>query len=135
MAKLLWSETAADADRPAAVKRTVSLCMGRPAKKIDVPRVAEADGYSRYNFSRAFTARYGTTTTCYLPRLRMQEAARLLRVEEAPVEVMAGRCGFDDANFFVRVFRRFYGVGPRDIRRSGMYAGAMRTGRTVTPAA
>jgi AraC-like DNA-binding protein len=126
---LPWGEMPAASPRPAAIERAVSLCAGQPAERIDVARMAKASGYSRYHFSRVFAAHEGTTPARYLLRLRMEEAARLLHVEEAPVKVIAQRCGFDDANYFAKVFRRFYGIGPRDFRRSGMYAGTVQAGR------
>jgi AraC-like DNA-binding protein len=126
---LPWGEMHPASPRPAAVERAVSLCTAQPAERIDVARMARAAGYSRYHFSRLFAAHEGTTPARYLLRLRMEEAARLLHVEEAPVKVIAQRCGFDDANYFAKVFRRFYGIGPKDFRRSGMYTGTVQAGR------
>ncbi len=31
-------------------------------------------------------------------------------------------CGFDDANYFSKVFRRVYGITPTEFRTTGMYA-------------
>ncbi|RVC71896.1 AraC family transcriptional regulator, partial [Mesorhizobium sp. M2A.F.Ca.ET.046.02.1.1] len=31
-------------------------------------------------------------------------------------------CGFEDANYFSKVFRRFYGITPTQFRTTGMYA-------------
>ena len=86
------------------------------------PAWRRAAGYSRHHFSRLFTAHQGVSPARYLTRLRMEEAARLLRSDPAPIKVIAGRSGFADPNYFGKVFRRYFGIGPRDFRRSGMYA-------------
>ena len=31
-------------------------------------------------------------------------------------------CGFDDPNYFSKVFRRVYGITPTEFRTTGMYA-------------
>ncbi len=120
---LPWDQPRAATPRPAAVERAVSLCQAHAFERLDVAQMARAAGYSRYHFTRVFTAHEGMSPARYLLRLRLAEAARLLSVDEAPVKAIAGSCGFADANYFARVFRRFYGMGPKDFRRSGMFAG------------
>jgi AraC-like DNA-binding protein len=34
----------------------------------------------------------------------------------------SGMCGFDDPNYFAKVFRRGFGVSPTEFRTTGMYA-------------
>ncbi len=121
---LPWGQPRSAAERPAALERAVSLCEARAFEQLDVAKLASAAGYSRYHFSRLFAAHEGMSPARYVLRLRMAEAARLLRVDDAPIKVIAGRCGFADANYFAKVFRRCYGMGPKDFRRSGMFAGA-----------
>ena len=31
-------------------------------------------------------------------------------------------CGFDDSNYFAKVFRRGFGVSPTEFRTTGMYS-------------
>jgi len=39
---------------------------------------------------------------------------------DTPVKELAGRCGFHDAGYSCRVFRKAIGVSPGSLRRSGM---------------
>ncbi len=110
-------------ERPAAVERAVSLCLANAKQPVDVGRMARASGYSRYHFSRVFSENVGIPPGRYQLRLRMEEAARQLRSQADPVNVIAQACGFADANYFTKVFRRYYGMTPRDFRRSGMFFG------------
>jgi AraC family transcriptional regulator len=100
---------------------------------LDVERMARAAGYSRHHFSRLFSEAEGVPPARYLLRLRMEQAARLLRLEPDPIKVVAQRCGFDDPNYFTKVFRRFFGVGPRDFRTSGMFAGTPSNAPAARP--
>ena len=123
-ALLSWGEVRTVSKRPAAIERAISLCQGNPAELLDVDRLARAAGYSRYHFTRLFTEAEGVPPARYLLRLRMERAARLLQMGQDPIKVVARSCGFEDANYFTKVFRRFFGIGPRDFRTSGMFAGA-----------
>ncbi len=130
---LPWGDLRSDAKRPAAIERVISLCQANPVQPIDVLRMARAAGYSRHHFSRLFVAHEGVSPARYLTRLRMEEAARLLRLDPAPIKEIARRSGFSDPNYFGKVFRRYYGIGPGDFRRSGMYSGpANPVGRAPT---
>jgi AraC-like DNA-binding protein len=120
---LPWGDLRNDAKRPAAIERVISLCHANPVQPLDVPRMARAAGYSRHHFSRLFAAHEGMSPARYLTRLRMEEAARLLRADPAPIKEIARRSGFSDPNYFGKVFRRYFGIGPSDFRRSGMYPG------------
>ena len=124
---LAWGEVRTSSKRPAAIERAVSLVHGAAGAPVDVGRMAEASGYSRYHFSRLFSAVEGVPPARYRLRVRMEEAARRLQTEPDPIKIIAQRCGFADANYFTKLFRRYYGMTPRDFRRSGMFAGSLST--------
>lgn len=53
----------------------------------------------------------------------MQRATKLLtNAAFLPVKEVAIMTGFDDANYFSKVFRRIYGASPTEFRTTGMYA-------------
>ena len=45
-------------------------------------------------------------------------------VHHLPVKDISGMCGFEDPNYFAKVFRRGFGVSPTEFRTTGMYASA-----------
>ncbi len=112
--------------RPGAVERAMSLCSTRASGPLDVARMADAAGLSRHHFSRVFAASEGVSPARYLLQQRMERAAGLLHTETAPIKEIAARCGFSDANYFAKVFRRIYAISPREYRSSGAY-GTVRT--------
>ena len=53
----------------------------------------------------------------------MRHAARLLTSHSLlPIKEIANLCGFDEPNYFAKVFRRFFGTSPTEFRTTGMYA-------------
>jgi AraC family transcriptional regulator len=118
---LPWGDVPARAKRPDAIGRVVSFAQTRPGQRLDVAALASAAGYSRHHFSRLFSASEGVSPARYVLRLRMEEAVSALRSSPSPIKTVAQLCGFADANYFAKVFRRSFGMSPRDFRRSGMF--------------
>ena len=109
---------------PAEIERVLSLCRVQLSDPtLNVEQLASAAGYSRYHFTRLFTTGVGVPPARYLMQVRMEQAIRQLRRGNVTVKQVAGRCGFRDANYFGKVFRRFFGINPRDFRRSGAFGG------------
>lgn len=46
----------------------------------------------------------------------MEKAADYLRNTEQSVTEIAGKVGYNDANYFTRTFRKRYGISPREYR-------------------
>ena len=57
------------------------------------------------------------------PVSEKDRAAKLLATSaDLPVKDVSGMCGFEDPNYFAKVFRRGFGVSPTEFRTTGMYA-------------
>ena len=82
-----------------------------------VPDLAKMASMSGSNFYRVFTALIGTSADRYLIRLRLSHAEALLAGTDLPMAEIAERSGFEDSNYFSRVFRRNRGCSPREYRK------------------
>jgi len=92
-------------------------------KPLPVSELAKASGLSRAHFSRVFAESEGVPPAEFVLQQRMQRAAKLLtKAAFIPVKEVAIMSGFDDANYFSKVFRRIYGINPTEFRTTGMYA-------------
>ncbi len=121
---------AIDGDR-AGMSRVVDYIRSNLGEPLSVNHLAEIAGFSRAHFSRAFAASEGMPPAEYVLQARMRHAARLLTGHALlPVKEIALLCGFDDPNYFAKVFRRFFGTSPTEFRTTGMYStvGAERQG-------
>jgi AraC family transcriptional regulator len=87
---------------------------------VTVATLARVCDLSQWHFSRVFKSEHGLTPNAFLQVERIREAARLLRDTDEPLKVIAAECGFLDANYLGKVFRRQMGVSPGEFRRSGV---------------
>lgn len=67
--------------------------------------------------ARAFRKRYGESVTSYIHSVRIHNACRLLRDSHISVSSIALNVGYDDSNYFSRLFRRAQGMSPIQYRR------------------
>ena len=67
--------------------------------------------------SKKFSKEYNETITAYITRCRMDQAKELMMDEKNKLEVISFKVGYDDYNYFSRVFRRIEGVSPSEYRK------------------
>lgn len=71
---------------------------------------------SPYYFSRLFKEGAGVTFIEYLTTLRMNRARELLLDPSVPVKDIGAAVGYQDPNYFSRLFRRQTGLSPSEFR-------------------
>ncbi len=76
--------------------------------------LARALGVSTSHLSRVFRQTTGDTFERYVVRRRVELARRLLFDPAHNVSTVARQCGFKDASYFARVFRRIVGCSPAE---------------------
>ena len=86
---------------------------------IPVGELAKRANVTVSYFCRLFRQITGQTMTDYRNRIRLEKSVSLLKRGELNVTETALRCGFDDVNYFSRLFRRNYGVSPTEFRKNG----------------
>jgi AraC-like DNA-binding protein len=84
---------------------------------LDLHRLAEKLGLSRFQVLRAFRTRYGLPPHAYQLCSRIAHARTMLRNGLTPTEVSA-QCGFADQSHFGRHFNRLMGVTPAQYARA-----------------
>ena len=99
------------------LKAMLSFIHENYARPIRVRDVAAAAGVCERECFRCFTRSLDITPTEYLTRHRVDAAARLLRESAMSAGEIAAACGFTDASYFGKVFRREFGCTPAQYRR------------------
>lgn len=84
-------------------------------------QVADKAGFSRFHFSRVFTALGGESMTELAKRLRLERAAEHPRSTDRGVLDIAMDAGFTSNEAFTRAFRALYKVNPSDFRKQDRY--------------
>lgn len=67
--------------------------------------------------SRIFSQTFGETITAYLTRMRVEASIALMKDSSRKLEAISFAVGYDDYNYFSRVFRKSTGVSPSEYRR------------------
>ncbi len=87
------------------------------AEPVSRQAIAAAVGVSERYLTRCFRQETGITPIVYLNRYRIRQACHLLEIGELNVTEVAMACGFDDSNYFGKVFRAEMGLSPRAYQR------------------
>lgn len=74
-------------------------------------------GLGETRFRKLFKEQTGKSPGEYLRDMRMNLAARRLLLSAESVNDIAYSVGYEDANFFIRVFKKYFGVTPNQYRK------------------
>lgn len=80
--------------------------------EISFAELAEIAHFSPYYFSRVFKQITGRTIVEYINEVRLKKSIELLKTNSMSITEIAMNCGFNDLNYFSRVFKKRYGVSP-----------------------
>jgi len=85
---------------------------------ITLEQIANVLNVSPYYLSHVFSEESDFTLFHYLMTLRMQKALQLIQSGGDKISYVAAAVGYDNPNYFARVFRKYYGRSPSEARRS-----------------
>lgn len=96
-----------------------NLCMASVSKRFCVSE--------RFVYSAVMEGT-GMNMSSYLARIRMHEAARLLRETQENVSAIAGKCGYPVESTFYRNFKKYYQMTPAEYKSSLSHVGGDEKG-------
>lgn len=89
------------------------------AQPVSIEQMAESLGYNRAYLSRFFKRRTGVSPVTFLLKFRIDKARQMIRErEQLTIEQIAASVGLQDALYFSKQFRRFYGQSPTAYREA-----------------
>ena len=86
-------------------------------KELPTALLAEKAKMAPASFVRHFHAATGMTPLEYIIKLRLEEAAILLQDPDLSIAEAALQSGFNDSNYFSRLFRKKNNISPRGYRK------------------
>ncbi len=101
-----------DADKPKTLRRALSYIHYHFRSNIRALDVAAYVGYSPNYFSTEFKKQTGMTFQKYLQELRLDFAARLLRLSHRSVTEICFESGFNTLPHFSQAFKKRFGMSP-----------------------
>jgi two-component system response regulator YesN len=88
------------------------------AEDVTLENVANKFLLSKDHLSRTFKKEMGMGVVDYLARLRIEEACSLLRGGDLAIADIANYVGYEDPNYFVKVFRKKKRMTPSQYRKA-----------------
>lgn len=83
---------------------------------ITIAQMAHLCHYSSSHFMKFFKEHMNTSFVHYLNDYRLTIAHRMLPSSSDSILSIAGQCGFDNLSYFNRLFKRKYGITPKQLR-------------------
>ncbi|MBR6913246.1 MAG: helix-turn-helix transcriptional regulator [Treponema sp.] len=99
------------------IKKCVTYIEFHYAEYLSLQVLSEKMYMNASYLSSQFSKETGTTLTEYINRTRINHALPLLVQTSRRIEEISNTCGFDDMNYFSRVFRKFAGCSPSEYRK------------------
>lgn len=100
------------------VRKVVTYIDFHYAEDLSLNFFAEQNSITKTYLSGLFKKEVGMTLTDYLHSVRMRQALILIHSGSIPMSVVAASCGYNDMNYFIRVFKKNYGMTPKQYRQT-----------------
>lgn len=98
-------------------ERMLAFIEENHADALSLQAVADRLGYSPAYLTSLLRRETGKTIQQWISEVRMRHARRMLVETDASIKQIADQVGYADPNYFVRLFRKMYGVPPMTWRQ------------------
>jgi len=93
-------------------KEIISYVQQNFKEKISLKEFGEQFHLSEKYISRYFKEHFHITLSQYITHLRLEYAKQLLQDTDTPVTEIAMQSGYQNVSYFIRSFKKAYGVSP-----------------------
>ncbi len=107
----------ASGTKKAEISRALEYIETNYQKDLTLEEVARKVGLSRYYFSHLFKEEIGDTLVTYLNKLRINKAKQLLIENELNIAQVCYNVGYNDPNYFTKVFKEYVHMTPSEYRK------------------
>lgn len=98
------------------IAQILPLMNYRFAREIDLDQYAQAINLSRSRFCHLFKQTMGCSPHTYILDLRLEHAAEFLLSTDDPISQISYAVGFTDPFYFSRLFKKKFGISPKNFR-------------------
>ena len=99
------------------IKEVMRYIRRHISEPLDRETLAAVAGFSVPHFHRVFTAHVGESAISYIRRLRLERAARKLRMGAVDITEIALAAGYDTHAAFGKAFKQQFGLTPSEFRQ------------------
>lgn len=101
-----------------AVDECITYIKTHLDRDLSLQKVAEYVHFHPNYLSGKLKEKVGLPYSVFVLKLRMELASELLMDTNDKIQEIAVRCGFNDSNYFNRMFRREYNISPEQYRKA-----------------
>jgi two-component system response regulator YesN len=94
--------------------KAIEYIMNHYADDLTLSGVADSVFVSEFYLSHLFRKEMNTTFSDYVSRVRIEKAKDLLRDATVQIWEVAEQSGFNDPNYFAKIFKKYSGVSPKE---------------------
>ena len=80
----------------------------------EIPKIADKFFFTRRTLTRVFKKEVGITLLEYIQKSKLEYALKLLKENKLSISEISIRSGFSDQNYFSRIFRKQFGISPKN---------------------
>lgn len=99
------------------IKQAIRYMKENHQKDISLEDIAHYCHLSRYHFSHLFKKEVGTSVMDFFNKLRIDKSLFYLEKTDSSVQEIANQVGFEDSNYFSRLFKKYIHSSPTEYRR------------------
>lgn len=95
---------------------TLEYIDSHSSQNIRAEELARRSGMSYSNFARQFKKQFGRTCKEYIEYVRVSKAEEMVLYSDYDLSCIAQETGFADCSHFIRVYKKFKGQTPKQVR-------------------
>ena len=104
-------------DTNPAVKKVCDYVDSHLAQDISLEQMADYAGVSSFYLSKLFKEEKGFTFINFISDKRLEKARQLLTETDLSIKEITAEVGYNDQNYFSRIFKNKYGLSPKEYRQ------------------
>ncbi len=99
-------------------KKIINFIEDNASNDLNIEILSKRFGYTPAHLCRKFKKSTGLSPMNYLKIYRLETAHNMLKNDTSSIGDIAAECGFSDANYFTRCFKKHFGISPMQYRHS-----------------
>lgn len=105
------------ADENPVIKKVCAYVDENLASDISLETAADFAGLSSFYLSKLFKEEKGETFINFISEKRLEKSRQLLEETELSIKEITAEVGYNDQNYFSRIFKSKYGLSPKEYRK------------------
>lgn len=105
------------------IQIAINYIIANPTAKFNESYLCKLAGLSHPSLRRLFKQQTGKSPSDFSKELKMIAAARQLLMTNYPIATLSAELGYEDPNYFSRIFKKVFGVSPKHYRLTARTSG------------